>query len=229
MNQSSNRNKSQRNRVRRTSRAPSSARIPNNPPPNYAINQVVKQRFRFTAIQASTAPIVITRRCILNLRVSLARNTGVSQSPSTIYSSVRVRKISIWGISSGDMIGMSWLGTNAPDITATDIGTVMRTAKISRKAPRPSRASEWINTIDTDLDTQLMQLVVSNGATIDISVDTILQDALCLAYAGNFTFITPPTNGAIIYSPNLDNVTTANVAPTTQILKAFLANGSLDP
>jgi len=203
--------------------------IPTNPPPNYANQPIFRRKIRYQSNALTPNAITITRRCILNSLVVGARNTGASEGNVTIMSSVRVRSLVAWGITSGSMLAVSWLGTNAPDRMSSDVGTVDKPAVISCKSPPHSRASEWINTTDTDLDTPLFEITCSIGTVIDLKIEFIPQDGVCLAYSGNFTFFTPPATALFVYTANLDNVTTANAPPGTQYFPAMFANGALNP
>jgi len=162
------------------------------------------------------------------LQVSIPRTASVNNNVVTLLSSVLVKSVRVWGgMGNGDAIALSWLGTNAPDRTLTDSAVIDHPAKIGSRPPSNSRAAEWINTTDTDLDTQIMSFVTPNGAIIDLSLCMIYQDAACLAFTGRIT-PTLPATANYFYTPPLDNVTTANAPPATIFFPAAFANAQLN-
>jgi len=203
--------------------------LPRAPPPNYQVQPIIGRKFRFIAVAASTSAVVITRRCLLNLQVSIPRSASVNNNVVTLLSSIVIKSVRMWGgAANNDQIGMSWLGTNAPDRTLTDIAVMDTPAKIGSRPPNNSRSAEWINTTDTDLDTQILEFQFSSSATLDIKVLMIYQDATCLPFNGRI-LPTLPATANYFYTPPLDNVTTGNIPPASSFLAAAFANAVLNP
>lgn len=178
-------------------------------PPRITQTRKLVQTIRYVTSGGSALKSVITRRCLLNMKLVL-NSTGSATSLGSMFTSVQIKRVQMWAVTAAiqNTISLCWLGPNSPQAIVADIGNVNRPAKIQAYPDKQSLASWWISTGDTDLDTAILQFNTSDSVTIDIKIKYVTQDWTAFPYNG-VKPATPPA-GLYIYTPPLDNVTITN-------------------
>lgn len=207
-NRRGNNNVHNTNRGRNTNQT-SRPRMPIDPPQTSQM-RVIRQTTRYI-YGGSTTKNIISRRCLLNTKVAFYSD-GTTAQTGSLVTSIRLLSVRAWATTTDgpSTIGFTWLGDNALQNTTVDSGSTTRPAKLHKMPPPQSTAAEWISTGSDNLDDPLFDITCPPSTTLDITVLYVLQDWTALTYAGILPAMLPAA-GLYVYTPPLDNVTTANV------------------
>jgi hypothetical protein len=182
--------------------------------PNYTSDPIVKFHMRYSCGVLSV--VNITPRCLLNMLVVGCTGLGTDDAAS-IISSVRIKRIEVVAnapvvqTASLTTVGVTWQGTNSSLTEKTASGNSNMPARLQTSPPPNSSSSWWFNSSSSGVDQSIFTLSVSGAAAttpstfVDIWVDAVLNDGNPVT-----TIITASaTTDGVLYSPYLDNTTTA--------------------
>jgi len=189
-------------------------------PPKIIQTRKLTQLVRYNAQSLTKA--VVTRRCLLNMKL-VGTVASTVFTLASAFTSVKMKRVRIWSNTPDASVDIAfcWLGPNSSQTIQTDTGNQNRPAKIQTFPEKFSQSGYWFSTLDTDLDTPLMQFSCTNNVTIDILISYVAQDWTCMPYAG-IKPVSSPATGLYYYTPPLDNVTTGNVPGPGLIMPVYL-------
>lgn len=171
-------------------------------PPQIDLAPIQTMTFRYVA--ASTTTSTIYRRNLMCLIMS----QNVTLVLGTIFESVRLKKVEIWGASATSDINFStvsleWEDPRGNTKIVTDSGTVNKPAHIVCKPPRESTVAMWSNLITTYVNEPLFFIAYSAGSIIDVTVNFSIGNGT----TNNASYITRTTASTTLglYYLNLDN------------------------
>jgi hypothetical protein len=166
------------------------------------------RNFRFENVGGDDL-IIVTRACLLKLLVQSA-TTGSGNLSKTIFSSIKINHISLWGSNIStefSTVSLEWESQRGPAVLLTDTGTLSSPAHISTKPPRESLAGYWsqVSTLDTRNE-PLFRVSSPLHSIIDVHVSFVLSDG---SAEGIDLLTVPPGTYIGLVANTLDN-TNAN-------------------
>lgn len=196
MNSKRNRKGRRGNRGKRAQQVVLSRRDPSFPPQNN-VKPLCSRVLRFVGAGTGMVDYPVTRRCLLNLVLSVV--TG-STNAVCVYEAVRLNRVSMYwcpdptegfGSAANELV-LTWTGDRAPDTRISDRGTLTHPAVIKSRPPRNSLADKWSN-VGADLDEALFYFRMGTEiGIIDVDLTLCIGDGTtktCVVVAPAFTGI----------------------------------------
>jgi hypothetical protein len=172
-------------------------------PPQVDLCPVQTMLFRFLATGNSS--ITIYRRNLLCLIMEQAAVAGPLVS---IFESVRLKKVEMWGGSSTNDItpsnvALEWADTRGNSKIINDYGTINRPAHIVCKPAKGANAGMWSSMDAAYINEPLFTLTYTTSTVIDVTVNYCIANGI----TANDDLITRTTANATIgvFRLNLDN------------------------
>jgi hypothetical protein len=199
-------------------------KLPMTPPP-LTQQRRITQTIRYQSTGSTN--VVVTRRCLLNWKLSMFTNASSVMTAAVLSDSVKVKRINLWATSddSQNNLCFTWLSQNSPQNLLTDSGNVMRPAKLTTKPPKDSYCDQWVNSTDPYLNNGIFSLTCPSNTIIDVTFLFVIQDWVELAYSGKMPASVPAPSTFEVYTPPLDNVTVTNTVGPATIVPIFM-NGA---
>jgi len=110
--------------------------------------------------------------------------TNASTSAIPIYQAIKLRRISIYYVSTSgfgtnaNVLTLGWTGyQNAPDVLISDRGTLTQPACVKAVPPPNSSASFWFDVNSTNVIDPILSFNAPNGSILDLEYEFILATA----------------------------------------------------
>jgi hypothetical protein len=182
----------------------SKKKVIHNFPPSIDLAPIQTMTFRFVAGVGAGLSSTIYRRNLLCLIMS----QNVNAILGSIFESVRLKKVEIWGASvTSDInfstVSLEWEDPRGNTKIITDSGTVNKPAHIVCKPPKESTVAMWSNFNTTYVNEPLFFISYGAGSIIDVTINFSIGNGT----TNNASIITRTTASATIglYYLNLDN------------------------
>jgi len=173
-------------------------------PPSIDLAPIQTMTFRFVASSGSNLSSTIYRRNLLCLIMS----QSVTLVLGSIFESVRLKKVEIWGASvTSDInfstVSLEWEDPRGNTKIITDSGTVNKPAHIVCKPPKDSTVAMWSNFNTTYVNEPLFFIAFGAGSIIDVTLNFSIANGT----TSNASYITRTTASTSLgmYYLNLDN------------------------
>lgn len=173
-------------------------------PPSIDLAPIQTMTFRFIAGAGSNLTSTIYRRNLLCLIMS----QNVTLVLGSIFESVRLKKVEIWGASitadtNYSTVSLEWEDPRGNTKIITDSGTINKPAHIVCKPPKDSTVAMWSNFNTTYVNEPLWFMSYGAGSIIDVTINFSIGNGT----TNNASIITRTTASTTIglYYLNLDN------------------------
>lgn len=180
-------------------------------PPSISLLPVQSMVFRF--ISTSSTGFTVYRRSLLSLIMS----QSVTLVLQTVFQSVLLKKVEIWGAPLTNDINFStcsleWEDPRGALKVITDSGTTSSPAHVCCKPPKNSTAALWSSLNTTFINEALFFAIAPLGSIIDVTINFIMGNGT----TNNVTYITRTTGSSTLglYYLALDNSSSGGSAGT---------------